>query len=243
MASKTKYNYCVDPQTVDFTLRATLPAMTNSILSVAGVDAHNKGFGVDALNADNYSWVLSRMALELDYLPSQYTNYDITTWISDYGRLLSTRNFTLTDALSSVFGHAVTQWCMIDLTARKAVDLSTLVGAHDSAIVNIPSPIEMPHKIQSVAPEITTEHKVVYSDIDFNRHVNTLRYIEMMFDMLPIGMLAEKYGVRFDIHFMRECRYGQTLTIGYEQRDNISFFEIRDEQGTNAVRASIEWRK
>ena len=64
MAEKSHYNYRVEPQDVDFTLRATIPSLGGSILNTAGIDAHGKGFGVDALNADNHSWVLSRMAVE-----------------------------------------------------------------------------------------------------------------------------------------------------------------------------------
>ena len=103
MAEKSRYNYRVEPQDVDFTLRATIPSLGGSILNTAGIDAHGKGFGVDALNADNHSWVLSRMAVEFDCQPTQYTDYTVATWISDYGRVLSTRNFTLTDAA----GHCV----------------------------------------------------------------------------------------------------------------------------------------
>ena len=66
MAEKSRYNYRVEPQDVDFTLRATIPSLGGSILNTAGIDAHGKGFGVDALNADNHSWVLSRMAVEFD---------------------------------------------------------------------------------------------------------------------------------------------------------------------------------
>ena len=220
MAEKSHYNYRVEPQDVDFTLRATIPSLGSAILNTAGVDAHGKGFGVDALNADNHSWVLSRMAVEFDSQPTQYTDYTIATWINEYGRVLSTRNFTLTDAAGTEFGRAVTQWAMIDL----------------------PSPTDKPRKIREVNPAQTVEHKVVYSDIDFNRHVNTMRYIEMMIDMLPVELLMQETPVRFDIHFLRECRYGQTLSVGYEQRGRTALFEIRSDEGTPAVRASIEWK-
>ena len=205
MGEKSHYNYRVEPQDVDFTLRATIPSLGSAILNTAGIDAHGKGFGVDALNADNHSWVLSRMAVEFDCQPRQYTDYTIATWINEYGRVLSTRNFTLTD-------------------------------------VDAPSPTDKPRKIRDVDPAQTVMHKVVYSDIDFNRHVNTMRYIEMMIDMLPLEMLMQEAPVRFDIHFLRECRYGQTLAVGYEQRGRTALFEIRNDAGTAAVRASIEWK-
>lgn len=242
MAEKSLYKYRVEPQEVDFTLRATIASLTSAILNVAGVDAHGKGFGVDALHAENHSWVLSRMAVEFDALPGQYTDYTVATWISDYGRVLSTRNFTLTDASGREFGRAVSQWAMIDLKSRAAVDLSGVGREHAEAIVNEPSPAERPRKIREVVPERSAEHRVVYSDIDFNRHVNTIRYLEMMLDMLPVDMLAGDAPVRLDIHFLRECRYGQTLTIGYEQRGGTALFEISAEPGVAAVRASVAWK-
>lgn len=242
MAEKSRYNFRVEPQDVDFTLRATVPSLGAAVLNTAGIDAHGKGFGVDALNADNHSWVLSRMALEFDCQPGQYTDYTIATWISDYGRVLSTRNFTLTDAAGREFGRAVTQWAMIDLQTRSAVDLSWVGREHAEAIVDVPSPTEKPRKIREVNPTQTVEHRVAYSDIDFNRHVNTMRYIEMMCDMLPMEWFAREAPVRLDIHFLRECRYGQTLSIGCEQRERSALFEIRPDAATVAVRASIEWK-
>lgn len=242
MAEKSVYKYRVEPQQVDFTLRATISAMTDAILNAAGTDAHRKGFGVDALNADNHSWVLSRMAVELDRLPAQYTDYEIATWINDYGRVLSTRNFTLTDAAGCEFGRAVTQWAMIDLAARTALDLSWVGQAHSDAIVDAPSPADKPRKIRDVNPSQVMEHKVVYSDIDFNRHVNTMCYIEMMIDMLPLEMLMREAPVRLDIHFLHECRYGQTLAVGYEQRGGQALFEVKNDEGTIGVRACFEWK-
>ena len=241
MADISKYAYRVEPQEVDFTLRATLAALGAAVLNTAGIDAHGKGFGVDALNAGNRSWVLSRMALEIDERPRQYTDYTVGTWISDYGRVLSTRNFVLVDASGHEFGRAVTQWAMIDLATRSAVDLSWVGREHDGAVVPVPPPTDRPRKIRSVTPTQRAEHRVVYSDIDFNRHVNTMRYIEMMLDMLPVELLTCEAPVRLDIHFLKECRFGQTLAIGCEQHERSALFEVSGDGETVAVRACIEW--
>ena len=200
-----------------------------------------KGFGIDKLNKENRSWVLSRMAIEIDDRPEQYSSYEIVTWVNEYNRMLSTRNFTLHDAAGREFGRAVTQWCIIDLGARKAIDLNTVIGTCADSIVDAPSPTEKPRKVTGIVPQHIAEHRVVYSDIDFNRHVNTMRYINMMFDMLPIEQLTAIRPVRLDIHFMHECRYGQTLTVGYEQRDGLSLFEVSNGEEA-AVRAALEWR-
>ena len=67
---------------------------------------------------------------------------------------------------------------------------------------------EKPRKVPAPDAEPVLTHKVAYSDIDFNRHVNTMRYIEMMLDVLPIERFAEERPLRLDINFLKEARYG-----------------------------------
>ena len=211
MATKTAYPFRVEPQEVDFSLRITLVALGGNILNIAGIDAHTKGFGVDALNKDNFSWVLSRIAFEFDYRPEEYVKYEIATWISDYGRMLSTRNFELTDQTGVCFGRVV-------------------------------SPAEKPRKVPAPDAEPVLTHKVAYSDIDFNRHVNTMRYIEMMLDVLPIERFAEERPLRLDINFLKEARYGQTLSVALEERGSQTLVEIRSDAGAALCRGAFEWR-
>lgn len=240
MAEKSRYNYRVEPQDVDFTLRATIPSLGGSILNTAGIDAHGKGFGVDALNADNHSWVLSRMAVELDWQPTQYTDYTVATWISDYGRVLSTRNFTLTDAAGREFGRAVTQWAMIDLQSRSAIDLSWVGDAHADAIVDVPPPAEKPRKIRSVTPSERYEHRVVYSDIDFNRHVNTVRYLELILNHWPLEHHDRHIVRRLDLMFHHECRFGETVRLLVSTDGDTSLCELA-KGSERAIGAKICW--
>ena len=48
MAEKSRYNFRVEPQDVDFTLRATIPSLGSAILNTAGADAHGKGYAMEA---------------------------------------------------------------------------------------------------------------------------------------------------------------------------------------------------
>lgn len=236
------YFYRIEPQSVDFTLNATIEAMGSYLLNTAGTDAQRKGFGVDVLSKNNRAWVLSRMAIELDYRPAQYSDIEVRTWVNENGRVLSTRNFEVLDKSGSVFCRAVSQWCLIDYVKRVPVGLSEVMDIFQPHLCDAPSPCDTPHKILDVEPTEFTEHKVVYSDIDFNCHVNTMRYIVMMMDMLPIDLLKENRPLRLDVHFIRESRLGQTLTVGYVQRGETSLFEIKTDDGAVACRASVEWR-
>lgn len=225
---KSVFRMKVEPQYVDFTSRASVSSMCNLILHVAGQDAHNRGFGIDTLAGRNFGWVLSRICVELDYLPKEYQQFSIHTWISDYNRLSSTRNFTLTDDDGCEFGRAVSQWCMLDFDTRMPVDMNTLAKVHDGTIVDAPSPCERPRRLGAVGGEVIAEHKVVYSDIDFNRHMNTMRYIDLIFDTMPIDILEQLKSLRMDVNFLKEALYGDYLSLSHECIEPKRTYEFRN---------------
>ncbi len=241
MAEITKYDYRVEPQDVDFTLRASVPSMLDYILNTAGIDAHNKGFGVEVLQQHSLSWVLSRLAVEFDRVPAQYEEFSINTWVNDFNRLSTTRNFTL-ESNGEVFGRAVSLWCVIDIRKRSVADMTPLANAYRTAMVDYPSPCQRPQRLSSIEPQHTVTRPVVYSDIDFNRHVNTLRYVEMIFNALPLERIEHNSGVRVDLNFIAEGCWGQTLSVGHAAEGDTTNFEISSDDGRTLCRARVEWR-
>lgn len=237
---KSVFNYNIGPSSIDFTGRISVSSMFDIILGAAGEDAHARGFGVEALAKNNFGWVLSRICFELDYLPREYSDFTIYTWISDYNRLSSTRNFELVDAEGREFGRAVSQWCMIDFDTRMPADMNTMAKAHEGNMVDAPSPCERPRRLAAVEGEPLLQHRVAYSDIDFNRHMNTMRYIDIIFDSMPIEVPENLQALRMDINFMRESRYGDNLSLYCEERDAVRNYEYRNAAGEALCRASLE---
>ena len=237
---KSVFRSKVEPKQVEFTSRVSVSSICDMILYVAGVDAYNRGFGIDVLAGKNFGWVLSRMCVELDYMPKEYDEFTIHTWISDYNRLSSTRNFTLTDDEGREFGRAVSQWGMLDFDTRMPVDMNTLAKVHDGTIVDCPSPCERPRRLGAVKSEPIAEHKVVYSDIDFNRHMNTMRYIDLMSDAMPIEKLEKLEGLRLDLNFVKEARYGDVLNLLVEESEAGYTFEFKNQAAEALCRAIIE---
>lgn len=237
---KSVFKYKIEPQYVDFTDRVSVSSICDLVLHAAGADAHRRGFGIDALAGNNYGWVLSRMAIEMDYMPVEYSEFTLHTWISDYNRLSSTRNFTLTDSEGREFGRAVSQWCMIDYATRMPVDMNTMAKAHEGNMVDAPSPCERPRRISAITSEPVVEHKVVYSDIDFNRHMNTMRYIDLIFDTMPIEVPERLEAWRMDVNFMREALYGDTLLLKTEDGEGVKSYEFTSSAGDALCRFAFE---
>jgi len=214
--------------------------LVNRIIEVATLHADSLGIGYRRLSRDNQAWVLSRMAIEMERYPKAGENYTLATWIESFNRHFSERNIEILDGDGTAIGYARTIWSVIDTGARTSCDISALASMAGN-IAEKECPIERQSKIKAVERLHEARHTFRYSDIDFNRHVNTMRYIEMMLDMLPVELLTLDAPLRLDIHFLHECRFGQTLRIGCEERERAALFEISADDGVAAVRAGVEW--
>lgn len=235
------YKYKIEGRDLDFSRRPSIMALSDYILRAAGEDADQKGFGIRELNRGNCSWVLSRMAVEIDTMPEQYEQITVYTWVGDISRLMTTRNFIIYNEQGAQIGAATTLWAMIDLDSRQPMDLRSHTE-YNSAIVNEPQPIESTKRI--IMPQATDKatHKVAYSDIDFNQHANSIKYLEWLVDMLPIEWHTERTFNRYDINFMHESLYGETLQIGCYIDQNATF-EITNTEGVAICRASIHFKQ
>ena len=241
MATISSYPFTIQPENVDFTLRASVASIISYMLNVAGTDAHRKGFGVEALQGHSFTWVLSRLAVDINTQPRQYSNIEIDTWVNEFNRLSSTRNFKMRIG-EDVIAAGVSQWCMLNMETRQAVDMTQLKDIYERAMVAEPSPITAPARLRDIEPQASVSRPVVYSDIDFNRHVNTLRYIDLIFDSLPIELIEKNNSMRLDINFIAEALYGEVLTIGWTSEGNVWQFEISSDSGKKLCRAKIEFK-
>ncbi len=239
MAEKAYFELGVEPQDLDFTSRIKPPYLIMAALNCAGRDAHNKGFDYVDMEADHHTWVLGRMAIEVFDRPKQYSNYRIETWISGFNRILSTRNFRMYDEEGKQFAVMTSQWAMLNTETRTSVDLvAKTADVHAIYMVPDPEPCATPCRLRPLAEGDEHRHRVRYSDIDFNRHMNTIRYIEMIFDRVPVELLGSNAPFRLDLHFLNEAVLGEMLTIRTTEQEGLFLFEIATDEKP-CVRAAL----
>ncbi len=144
------YQFVAEPFHVDFNGRLTMGVLGNHLLNCAGFHANDRGFGIATLNEDNYTWVLSRLAIELDEMPYQYENFSVQTWVENVYRLFTDRNFAIIDKDGKKIGYARSVWAMINLNTRKPADLLTLHGGSivtETVVIRDEFPLEKAREV------------------------------------------------------------------------------------------------
>ncbi|MDR2840006.1 MAG: acyl-[acyl-carrier-protein] thioesterase [Paludibacter sp.] len=238
-ASKTyKYNFRIEPQYVDFQSKASLAAIIDILLTTAGDNADTNGFGMRNLNQINSSWVLLRLAVEMNEFPQQYEDIQVETWVEDVGKISTTRNFRITNAENQIIGMAVSIWTMIDITTRRPKYLEELEGIRDFA-TGISLPMDKPLKIDAVDTPAVDSFKTKYSHIDINGHTNSAHYVTWVSDCFSLDTYKTKKIKRFEINYMHEILFNELVSIHFTENISDDFrFEIKKE-GQTACRARI----
>lgn len=226
MRKVAEYFYQVQPMDVDFKESIRLTQMIGYLLHTAGKNAQENGFGIHELHQEGKAWVASRLAFEFYRYPGTDEHFSIETWIEDYGRVFTTRNFKILSKDAEIIGAGTSVWCMLDMETRKALDLS---GSDYSAFATgIPSLIDKPARIAAVGGDSVSRHRVKYSDIDFNRHANSMKYIEWMIDLFPLEFFMNSTIKRIDINYLNEVCFGEKVEIFQSHDDTRSCrFEMR----------------
>ena len=232
---KYSYNYEIKYQEVDGEKKLRLFNLENYLLEVAGTVADELGFGIANLHPRGLTWILTRLSVEMYELPTHCEKVRFETWIESNAHMLSTRDFRIYSG-DKLIGQCKSVWAVLDLAKREIVNIfddPIFEGCVDGEV------LDMQRVRMTTIPEPTgcAPHKVVYSDIDYNGHCNSCRYLQAMTD----AYLPDYYGkkVRLDINYSKEAMLGETLQTNYLITEDGVQYQQKNEAGETSCSAKI----
>ncbi len=252
---KYRHIYIVPYQDVDASRRLRLYSMENYLLNVAGKVADEMGIGIPTLLPMNYTWIITHMNMEMNFLPKHGEEMIIETWIERNAHMLSVRNFRIYQAQDNgeekLIGCAKSVWAVLDLETREIVNIfdhPMFEGAIDGEVLNMAraprfKPIVLDDLEDDTQAVKTGEvmHEIQYSDVDYNRHCNSCKYLEWMVN--AVRAFDNQKPFRLDINYVKELYEGEIMWTRFLKTENTVQYQQVDENGKtccNAMIAQIE---
>lgn len=235
-------DYFITAGQCDAQQQIPLTVTTRRVIEVATLHANALGVGYDRLIKDDAAWVLTRLVIEMASYPGINSDYSLTTWIEDTNRRFSERDFVFADAEGHPLGYVRSTWMAINIKTRQAASLDGLDALADN-VSDRPCPIARATRLPAVtAPDRTSAYRFRYCDIDFNRHVNTVRYIELLLDQWTMEW-HDRYAIeRFEIAFMHETRYDADVTVAIAAEEPLTFIAEISTADACSCRARVKFR-
>lgn len=217
----------------------SLTLLAQRLLDIATAHVAALGVGYEHLLENNHAWVLSRLSIELRSFPSINRPYSLITWVEDVNRHYSERIVEIRDDNDRPIGYGRLTWVAIDIKTRRPADLTPYVDKITPSSNRCP--IErFPRLGRLEASDSVTTYRFRYSDIDFNRHVNSTRYIQLILDRWPLDFFDRNRVARFDISYHAEAHFDDEVEVRGKGDDKMHDVEIVHD-GTVYTRARIKF--
>lgn len=224
------YEFLAEPFHCDFASRLFMGHLGNHLLNAADFHSNDRGYGMNYLMPRHKTWVLSRLAIEMQEMPKSYDKFTVETWVESAMKYFTSRNFKICASASDVseetekvYGYGKSVWAMIDTETRQPVDIFSI---HDGLIKEYietekPCPIAASSRVKmgKDAELVRTIH-TYYNDVDVNGHINSVKYIEHVLDLFDLDYYKTHFLQRFEIAYVAESHQGDLLNFYLEKVEN-----------------------
>ena len=184
------------------------------------------------------AFILTKVYMRFHQPAHAYDKITVETWTG-----IESRGFTFYRSFAIkkdgiVIADALTTWCLIDTLEQKLLPVTKFENNfvdEESIKIDIPRKIKFPENNEL---EFISNRKIVYSDIDYNKHMNNTHYPNMLVDFLPS---PEKFRVKeLMLSFIKGAIYNDTIQIHRSEDNGVFYFKALNSDGNVCLESFIK---
>ncbi|MDR0554107.1 MAG: acyl-ACP thioesterase [Treponema sp.] len=196
---------------VDRSDRLTLASTFDFFQEAAISHAENLGVGREVMARLGRLWVLSRISVFMERRPRWGETVTVRSWPRGWEKLLAIRDYDIQDVSGRSVIRGRGSWVIMDIERRRPLRPQTVMDTlplneGQDALPDGGGGLEIRGNLHQVG-----ERKALYSDIDYNGHVNNARYIQWIQDITEPETLERADKIRLDINYLSEVKPGETI--------------------------------
>ncbi len=209
----------------------------------AGNHALHLAAGYDQLQQKNLFWALSRITVEIDRMPEWGETIEIETWPCALEGLFFRRDFIVRGNGGEPLVRGVSGWILVHTETMRpqrfsALGLTLPDNAGKYALDHFPD------RLNGQTGETIFQKKILYNEIDMNRHVNNTRYLDWVMDCFSYDHFTQFSLNSFSLEFLTETRWGDDIEL-HSGSENQTYHIHAIKSGSNkaAFKAETSWIK
>jgi len=219
----------------------------NYLQEAAANHAHALGVSILDLIPRNITWVLSRLALRIHVFPEWRETIRVQTWPSGTRGPFSLRDFRVMGKENRILGESVTAWLLIDIGTRLPLRRVPFVSER---LPHVKMEHPFPHDLSKLPGLDGYDHEEAFrvrqGDLDMNRHVNNVCYIEWVMESLPPDMTERAVLTDLEVQYIAEAFSGDRVLARCRKLNEkgLSFLHavIREGDSQELFRAKTVWK-
>ena len=223
--------------------QASISSLFNILIEAAWAHAQVMDWGYDSLKSNNLFWVLSRMYFQVEKYPLWQDQITLNTWSAGTDGMYAYREYILENDKGEVILRASSAWLILDMETRKIFRLSEFRDTFPKRIdANACRP---PKRIKPDAHQNQLIYsQVLFSELDINKHFNSVKYMERVLDDFGIDFLNSHEPAELEVNYLKEGQAGDRIAVTNTQlseSENLNCL-VRESDGADLCVMRIVWR-
>ena len=223
--------------------KASVTSLFNFMLEAAWSHAQVMKWGYDELKNNHLFWVLSRAYFEIEKYPSWQDQFTLNTWSAGTDGMYAYREFILENERKEVLLRASTAWLILDLETRRIFKLRDYRDTFPR--LDGQNACRNPKRIKPLKhAENLNFQAVLFSELDINKHFNSVKYLERVLDDFGIDFLNEHEPFELEVNYLKEGMAGDLLAVDTKKLDDTSYLStiVRESDGVDLCCMVTMWR-
>lgn len=213
---------------VDMRKKLRISSFMDLAQQIAEDDSESRHYGYDDLIRNNDVWILSRMRIGIGRMPEFKERVGLKTWHERTEGPYFIRKYELDDENGNTLVESDSAWAIMNLEGRTVVrpskyDIPDNAGSSLSG--EIPPKIRIPENAVLVS---ATSHLSRYSDIDYNFHVNNVKYLIWAMDALGDVPYDRDFS-ELTLNFNHEIKPSEEADIEVFEHDGALYVQVNDD--------------
>ena len=163
---------------------------------------------------------------------------EVQTWVHGERGFRHNRCFSATRN-GKIVAEATSQWALVNLQSGSLVKVEDMPFQMEPdvaiTISDLPPRLRMP---QISEMELAGERRIVYSDIDYNGHMNNTRYPDMFCDFVP--EICKNRVTGMVLSYRKGADFDHTLRVFRSKTESGYLFCTQDEDGSICTEALVQ---
>jgi len=181
----------------------------------------------------------------VDRYPATNEIIQVQTWVSSQKGPFTEREYQILDKDGGALVRASSLWFAVDYKTRKPVQI-TKITQELPMVAGKKSYPGMPVKVRE-RQQLNTldEIPVKLKDLDYNRHVNNVKYLEWIFSTFDSGKYQDHEIDHIVVNFISEALpdSGSVVVRGQVLSEHVDYHQVDARNGEVLVRLETTWRK
>lgn len=190
--------------------RAILEILEN----IAGYQSDYVGFGANETVKTKIAWVLLDWKLEVIKRLTYGQILQVKTWGRNMNKFFTYRDYEIYDENNELCIIATSKWTLLNIEKRKMVRLTEeLIEKYKPEEKSVfldekLDKIKIPTKFIS-----NIKYKVIRKDIDLNKHMHNLYYLDLAYEALPEDVYAKRPFDNVRITYKKEIKLRRHIEL------------------------------